>query len=193
MKICILFFMTMLSVFAHSDEIQLSESELFKLADVAVTGHIESITEGRTFFDSRQVYPVPIRTSIIKLKVESVLKGTVADCVYIEHTTGGMASDILNAAKHDGEFLRYLVTQDDKYGADHFDVVYSEKGVMNEVDQLYDSLVSEGLVITDEQKLRQEIIRRRPQLEAEARRRSGNVDPVNPERVMIIPNDPAGL
>jgi hypothetical protein len=157
-------FFELLTMAVQIDYFPLSESEIFRMSDVAVTGYIESVTEGRAIYNSHQVYPSPIRTSIIKLKVNSVLKGTVSDYVYIEYITAGMAPEILDAAKYDGEILVYLAAQVGRYAEANFDVENSEKGVMNEVDQLYDLVTTAALIIFEEDETSKEIIKKRPLL-----------------------------
>jgi len=100
---------------------------------------------------------------------------------------GGMDPEIPNAAKYDGALLVYLVAQDAKCGEDNYNVTNSEKGVMKEVDQLYDLAVSAGLIIFEEDKSSKEIIKRRPLLQGGER---SGVDPVNAESASNFPSAP---
>ncbi len=148
---------------------QLSEDQISALADVAIRGYVESITAGRSILDSRQVFPSPYKTSIIKVKVESVLKGKPTDYVYIEYLTAAMPSDVLDASKYDGEILVYLQAQAaDRYG-NEFTVTICEEGVMKEVDQLYDLVTSAALITFEDGNVPGEIVKRRPLVEGDAR------------------------
>jgi hypothetical protein len=159
----------LLNAAVQIDYVQLSEDQISTLADVAVRGRIESITAGRSILDSRNVFPLPLRTSIIKMNVESVLKGKPADYVYIEYTTAAMSPDVLDAVKYDGEILVYLQAQRaDRYG-NEFTVTNCEEGVMNEVEQLYDLVTSAALITFEEGKVPGDITKRRPLVETDAR------------------------
>ena len=155
----------LLNAAVQIDYVQLSEDQISAQADVAVRGYIESITAGRSILDSRQVFPGPDKTSIIKVKVASLLKGKPADYVYIEYTTAAMSPDVLDAVKYEGEILVYLLAQNANRYGDEITVTNCEEGVMKEVDQLYDLVTSAGLIIFDESNVPGEIVRRRPLIE----------------------------
>lgn len=98
-----------LSMACHADQPPLTPKEMAEASVAIVQGKVASISPGRELYhiDDLPNTP-PIKTAIIEVDVDRVIKGDVGERVYFEYVVGGVPADILDEARYQGDVMIFL-------------------------------------------------------------------------------------
>lgn len=138
--------------FSHADQSALTPEEMEAASVAIVQGKVASISPGRELhhIDDLPNTP-PLKTAIIEVAVNRVVKGDVGDRVHFEYVVGGIPADILHEARYQGDVMIFL--KENAWSDEFYTIIDAPDRQVTQAVTLY-SLTRDSTFFIDDQAIR---------------------------------------